>query len=221
MQSDQSEKKIREFYNSTRMEEDRLEQGVFKLEKLRSQAIIQRYLIPGGMTIADIGGATGTYSFWLQREGYSVHLLDSAEAHVEMARQTGKHLKKPLDSVTFGDARSLPYADEKFDLVMVFGPLYHLQDQKDRVQTLKEARRVLKPGGIILASTITRYASLLDGFWRSLILDPDLRRSWIRISKAGSIRTQQKRQNTLPMPIFIRRLKLNRSSSKPAFQTRR
>jgi ubiquinone/menaquinone biosynthesis C-methylase UbiE len=173
MQPDQSEMKIREFYNSTKMEEDRLEQSVFKLEKLRSRAIIQRYLRPGGMTIVDIGGATGVYSFWLQSQGYSVHLLDSAEAHIEMARQTGNHLKKPLDSVKLGDARSLPYVDGKFELALVLGPLYHLQEQKDRVQTLKEARRVLRPGGIILAATITRYASLLDGFRRSLVMDPN------------------------------------------------
>lgn len=162
---------INTFYNSTQMETDRLGQHVFQLEKERSQEIIFRYLKPS-MSIADIGGATGAYSFWLHDLGHKVHLLDAAEFHVETATKTSITENKPLASISLGDARQLPYDDEQFDLVLLFGPLYHLQEKNDRVKCITEAKRVLKKNGVLLAATISRHASLFDGFWQGFIDDP-------------------------------------------------
>lgn len=153
------------------METDRLGQHVFQLEKIRTQEIILRYLEPA-TNIADIGGATGAYSFWLHDMGHHVHLLDAAEFHIEAATKISITENKPLSSISLGDARLLPYDDEQFDLVLLFGPLYHLQDKGDRVKSIAEAKRVLKKSGILLAATITRYASLFDGFWQGFIDDP-------------------------------------------------
>src|ERR1044071_6162251 len=162
---------INTFYNSTQMETDRLGHHVFQLEKIRTQEIIQRYL-NSSMNIADIGGATGAYSFWLHDMGHRVHLLDAAEFHVEAATKTSIIENKPLASISLGDARELPYDDEQFDLVLLFGPLYHLQEKEDRFKSIKEAKRILKKDGVLLAATITRYASLFDGFWQGFIDDP-------------------------------------------------
>jgi ubiquinone/menaquinone biosynthesis C-methylase UbiE len=162
---------INTFYNSTQMETDRLGQHVFQLEKVRTQEIIQGYLMPS-MTIADIGGATGAYSFWLHDMGHKVHLLDAAEFHIETATKISISENKPLASISLGDARQLPYDDEQFNMVLLFGPLYHLQEKNDRIKSIAEARRVLKKNGVLLAATITRYASLFDGFWEGFIDDP-------------------------------------------------
>ncbi len=162
---------INTFYNSTQMETDRLAQHVFQLEKVRSQEIIRRYLKPS-MNIADIGGATGAYSFWLHDLGHRVHLLDAAEFHIEAATKISITENKPLASIALGDARQLPYDDERFDMVMLFGPLYHLQEKHDRIKSIAEAKRVLKKDGVLLAATISRYASLFDGFWQGFIDDP-------------------------------------------------
>jgi ubiquinone/menaquinone biosynthesis C-methylase UbiE len=162
---------ITEYYNTSKVELDRLEQHVSQLEKLRSQEIISRYLKPN-MKIGDIGGATGIYSFWLHDLGHEVHLLDAAESHIQIAQRIAKEQNKPLASIRVGDARILPYPEEQFDMVLLFGPLYHLQDKEDRVKAIGEAKRTLKPGGILLAATIGRYASLLDGFWYNFVNDP-------------------------------------------------
>ena len=162
---------INTFYNSTQMEADRLGQHVFQLEKIRSQEIILRYLKPS-MNIADIGGATGAYSFWLHDLGHQVHLLDAAEFHIDTATRISITDNKPLASIALGDARELPFADEQFDLVLLFGPLYHLQEKTDRIKSIAEARRVLKKDGTVLAATISRHASLFDGFWQGFIDDP-------------------------------------------------
>ncbi len=162
---------INTFYNSTQMESDRLGQHVFQLEKVRSQEIILRYL-KASMNIADIGGATGAYSFWLHELGHKVHLLDAAEFHVETATKISITENKPLASISLGDARQLPYDDEQFDLVLLFGPLYHLQEKEDRIKCIAEANRVVKNNGVLLAATISRHASLFDGFWQGFIDDP-------------------------------------------------
>jgi len=163
---------ITHFYSSTGMETNRLEQNIFKLEKERSQEIIERYL-KQTMTIADIGGATGVYSFWLHDMGYNVHLLDAVEFHVDTAKKNSALRSKELGSILLGDARQLPYPDEQFDLVLLFGPLYHLQKKEDRIVALQEAKRVLKPGGVLLAATISRYSPLFEGLWHGYIMDPD------------------------------------------------
>src|SRR5678810_793525 len=150
---------INTFYNSTQMETDRLGQHVFQLEKIRTQEIILRYLKPS-MTIADIGGATGAYSFWLHDMGHRVHLLDAAEFHIEAATKISIAENKPLASISLGDARQLPFDDEKFDLILLFGPLYHLQEKDDRIKSIAEAKRVLKKDGVLLAATTVSYTHL-------------------------------------------------------------
>jgi ubiquinone/menaquinone biosynthesis C-methylase UbiE len=162
---------INTFYTSTQMEVDRLGQHVFQLEKARTQEIILRHL-RSSMIIADIGGATGAYSFWLYDMGHKVHLLDAAEFHIQTATKTSITENKPLASISLGDARQLPYDDEQFDLVLLFGPLYHLQQKEDRVKSIAEANRILKKDGLLLAATISRYSSLFDGFWQGFIDDP-------------------------------------------------
>jgi SAM-dependent methyltransferase len=56
--------------------------------------------------------------------------------------------------------------------VVLFGPLYHLTDRVDRLEALREAHRVLRPGGTLLAVAISRFASALDGLCRGFLKDP-------------------------------------------------
>jgi SAM-dependent methyltransferase len=56
--------------------------------------------------------------------------------------------------------------DGSYDVVLLLGPLYHLVERGDRVRALTEARRVLRPRGLLAAAAISRFGSLLDGFLR-------------------------------------------------------
>jgi SAM-dependent methyltransferase len=74
-----------------------------------------------------------------------------------------------------GDARRLDEADGTVDAVLLLGPLYHLTERTDRIQALREARRVLKPGGLLFAVGIGRFASLLSGMVDNFLGDPEAR----------------------------------------------
>jgi ubiquinone/menaquinone biosynthesis C-methylase UbiE len=138
---------------------------------LRTRELIERHAPPAPATVLDVGGAAGAYAFWLAERGYVVHLVDAAPRLVEEARRRNAHAAHPLSSCRVGDARALPFADETAALVLMLGPLYHLVELADRHAALREAARVLQPGGILVAAGISRWASALDGLARDLFRD--------------------------------------------------
>jgi SAM-dependent methyltransferase len=69
----------------------------------------------------------------------------------------------------------LPVSDSSFDAVLMLGPLYHLTERTDRVTAWREARRAVRPGGVVIAAAISRYASLFDGLARSRLIDSQFR----------------------------------------------
>ena len=145
------------------------------LEYVRSIELLDRLLPPPPARLLDAGGGPGTYAAPLARRGYRVHLVDPVPLHVEQARQAAGADPAAGFTAALGDARELPAPDESQDAVMLFGPLYHLTEAAHRREALGEARRVLRPGGRLLAMAICRFASLLDGLYQGWLDDPDFR----------------------------------------------
>jgi SAM-dependent methyltransferase len=149
-------------------EDSRLQAGWGLLELARTQEIILRHLPAPPQKILDIGGGSGVHSAWLTDLNYETHLIDPVPRHVRQARRSSSRIA----SAEIGDARNLSQATASFDAVLLLGPLYHLTDADDRVRALAEARRVLRPGGVLFAAGISRFASLLDGLVRGFVDDP-------------------------------------------------
>lgn len=160
-------------YTEGGYEHARLSRSWGLLEYARTQEIIQRYLPPTG-TIWDIGGGAGVYALWLAQLGYAVHLVDAVPLHVSQAQQASdsRPQEQQLASASTGDACALNVADHSADVVLLLGPLYHLTEREDRVQALREAYRILKPGGVMIAAGISRFASLISGWQDDLYGDP-------------------------------------------------
>ncbi len=145
-------------------EDGRLRAGRGRLEFWRTQDVLRRALPPAPSRVLDVGGGTGVHAEWLAVDGYRVELIDLMPSHVERAAR--------LAGVTArqGDARRLPVPDESVDAVLLLGPLYHLADRADRVRALAEAVRVVRPGGLVAAATINRYAAVHDMVYQGLYL---------------------------------------------------
>jgi SAM-dependent methyltransferase len=154
------------------LEEGRLQSGPGLLEQQRTRDLLRRFLPPPPARVADIGAGPGAYSLWLAELGYQVAACDLVPLHVEQlqarARQRGLRIE-----ATAGDARRLDLPDASFDAVLEFGPLYHLQDREGRLQALREAARIVVPGGLVVVVAISRWAVLLDGVLRLRIGEGD------------------------------------------------
>jgi SAM-dependent methyltransferase len=142
------------------LEQYRLLQPKGRIELIRTQRLLQRVLPPAGR-ILDVGGGTGIYARWLADLGYRVEVVDPTPVHVEHCTRAGIEAE-------VGDARHLQRADDVYDAVLLLGPLYHLPERDDRVLALREAHRVLRPGGVVGAAVISRYAGWLDGLLRRI-----------------------------------------------------
>jgi len=162
------DEEIRAYYE-TGVEAERLREGYSRVEFERTKEILGRYLPSEPARVLDVGGGPGVYAEWLAEQGHAVRLVDPMPLHVEQSleRAQGRF------SAVLGDARTLEEDEGSYDVVLLFGPLYHLLEREERLTALREARRVLRPGGLVAAAAISRFASLLDGLFNRYLGDPE------------------------------------------------
>lgn len=140
-------------------------------EFLRVQTLVRAQLAVLGVSsplrILDVGGATGIHSEWLAADGHQVTLIDPVVSQVEVARRVGTF------DARVGDARSLPFDDGEFDAILLFGPLYHLYSREDRIGALREARRAVRPDGVVMSAGISRVAVVVYRMIHNVWSDDD------------------------------------------------
>ena len=121
------------------------------------------YLPQPPATVLDIGGGPGRYAIALAQQGYAVTLLDLSHNNLAFARAKAQEADVELAGYMCGNALDLSvFPSERFDVVLLMGPLYHLLTEEERHTAICEARRVLRRGGVLCAAFITRYAPLHD-----------------------------------------------------------
>ena len=143
---------ITDYYNNYN-EDQRTKSRHGSVEFLTNMKYIRQY-VPQGAKILDVGAGTGVYSIALAMDGYDMHAIELVEHNIEVfhanLRECGAEI--PVEQ---GNALDLGrFADESFDAVLLFGPLYHLYTREDKLTVLREARRVLKRNGNIFAPTV-------------------------------------------------------------------
>ena len=157
---DKEEAVVRAYYERGE-ERERLSDGRGQLEFLRTTEIVGRNLPPRPAVIADIGGGPGRYALWLASLGYQVEHRDLMPLHVTQLRVDAAAVSGIRTAI--GDARALDLPDASADAVLLLGPLYHLASRADRMTAIREAARILRPGGVLFAAAISRWATRIDG----------------------------------------------------------
>ena len=120
------------------------------------------------LKIIDIGAGTGRYSVALAAEGYDVTAVELVKYNLGILKQKGANVKAYQ-----GNALKLKrFADNSFDLALLFGPMYHLHSDADQIQALSEAKRVTRPGGIIMVAYVMNdYSVIKYGFMENHIAE--------------------------------------------------
>ena len=89
-------------------------------------------------------------------------LADLSPGLLEIARRELAEAGVEPEAVLEVDARDLSrFSAGEFDAVLALGPFYHLVAAADQERAAREAHRVLRPGGLLLATVMTRYSWLL------------------------------------------------------------
>lgn len=159
---------LEKYYNKF-CEEKRLTRRHGYVEFVTSMKYIHKYLEGmEGAKILDVGAGTGRYSVQLAEEGYDVTAVELVNYNLGILKSKGSSVKAYQ-----GTALNLSrFAEESFDMTLVFGPMYHLYEFKDKVKALEEAKRVTKTGGVILvAYCMNEYSILTYGFKENHILE--------------------------------------------------
>ncbi|GGH22168.1 class I SAM-dependent methyltransferase [Paenibacillus segetis] len=128
------------------------------IEFLVNWHFISKYLPKQGHVL-DNGAGPGKYSCELARQGYDVTLTDFTPRLVEIASDKVRefNLTERFQALHVADARNLNvFSDQQFDASLMLGPLYHLQEELDRIAAVQELYRVTKRGGYVFVAFMTR-----------------------------------------------------------------
>lgn len=163
-----NEQELITYYNKFN-EDKRLNTRHGQVEFITTMKYINEYLTKmDNPSIIEIGAGTGKYSITLANEGYDVTAVELVKHNLRVIEKNSNKVK------TFqGNAVNLKkFKDNSYDMVLLFGPMYHLISEEEKVMALNEAKRIVKDTGIIMvAYCMMDYAIITHGFIDNFIHD--------------------------------------------------
>lgn len=152
---------LNDFFTNSCDEDIRLIKDKHSLvEFITTTKYIEKYLKEGNR-ILEVGAGTGRYSLYYAEKGFKVDAIEYVQHNVDVLKSK---IKKGMNiNAQQGDAVDLSrFAENTFDITLVLGPLYHLYNEKDQIQAIKEAIRVTKQGGIVAIAYLTSDSIMID-----------------------------------------------------------
>ncbi len=118
---------------------------------------LKRAIVPGESSVADIGAGTGVLAFFARELGArEVWLYDPGAA---LALAEAVAARNGIDGLNFVPERSLDVADPPPANVVVAEVLGNFAYEEGVLETLRDARRFLAPGGTLIPRSIVQWAA--------------------------------------------------------------
>lgn len=155
---------VGEYYDRNfRAEWERLDIPLCNIEFASTWRLMKKYFPSTGM-VYDIGSGPGRYSIELLKHGYRVTLFDLSIDELGLAKERISALGFKAEAYVVGDARDLSQlTSHACDAALFLGPMYHITDSKDRIRSLIELKRVLKPGGVAVVAYLNSWGLIRTG----------------------------------------------------------
>ncbi|MGL5616575.1 MAG: class I SAM-dependent methyltransferase [Sarcina sp.] len=155
---------VKKFYDENCINElNRLDDPYNRIEFFSTLYMIKKYFPKEG-TIFDIGSGPGRYSLELLKKNYDVTMMDISANSITLAKNNIESSGFKAKNYICGDARHLNFElENQYDGILLLGPMYHIQEKKERINLLKECKRILKPNGVIIISYINTLGILKVG----------------------------------------------------------
>ena len=128
--------------------------------------LVDDYVI-AGEKILDLGCGNGRLFEFLRDKKIDYIGIDNSEKLIEIAKK-----RYPKARFQVADVLNLPFPDNFFDKIYSIAVLHHIPSEEFRLQFLKEARRVLKPGGLLILTVwdLWRKPSFRKKIYKSILL---------------------------------------------------
>src|SRR3989344_5322610 len=118
--------------------------------------IFRKYFPTSPQKILDVGGGTGRYGIRLGQDfpGVTVYITDILPESLDVARSIAEEVGVTNVEMRQEDVNALGFPDDHFDVVFCDVVIQHLPNV---TRAMKEMRRVLKRGGLLIVS--------VNNFW--------------------------------------------------------
>ena len=141
-------------------EDKRLRSRTGLVEKITTMTEIEK-LICSNSRILDVGAATGAYTIPLAEKTNEIVAFEPSASNFKILESKSSNYPniKVYNKSSY-DLKDL--GSNYFDIVFLFGPMYHLSKEEDRIDALRQAKRVCKDDGYILISFINHDTVLIS-----------------------------------------------------------
>ena len=117
--------------------------------KRRARRVIQQLELKKGDKVLDLGCGNGYYPYLLSRIPLNLKIT-GIDSHLNAIEDAKRDVGEKNAKFIIGNAEKLPFPENSFDKIVMSEIIEHVRDD---IMVLKEARRVLKPGGILVLTT--------------------------------------------------------------------
>ena len=132
--------KTKEDYNLIAEEFSSTRQNIWP----ETQSLLDKHYV-SGEKVLDLGCGNGRYFGYFKKKDVNYFGTDNSEKLIEIAKS-----RYPGIDFQVTDGLGLPFSDNFFDKIFSIAVLHHIPSKELRIQFLREAKRVLKPGGSLI-----------------------------------------------------------------------